>query len=57
VAAYAALRSSALNVLINARLITDRIFAEEQLAELGQLLSEAANATEASYQVVKEKLG
>jgi methenyltetrahydrofolate cyclohydrolase len=57
VAAYAALRSSALNVLINARLITDRIFAEEQLAELGQLLSEAASATEASYQVVKEKLG
>jgi formiminotetrahydrofolate cyclodeaminase len=56
VAAYAAL-SSALNVLINARLITDRIFAEEQLAELGQFLSEAANATEASYQVVKEKLG
>jgi methenyltetrahydrofolate cyclohydrolase len=56
-AAYAALRSAALNVFTNARAITDRIFAEEQLAELEQLLSEAATATEASYQVVKEKLG
>ena len=56
-AAYAALRSASLNVFTNARAITDRIFAEEQLAELEQLLSEAATATEASYQVVKEKLG
>jgi methenyltetrahydrofolate cyclohydrolase len=56
-AAYAALRSAALNVFTNARAITDRIFAEEQLAELERLLSEAATATEASYQVVKEKLG
>jgi methenyltetrahydrofolate cyclohydrolase len=55
-AAYAGLRSAALNVFTNARAITDRIFAEEQLAELEQLLSEAATATEASYQVVKEKL-
>jgi methenyltetrahydrofolate cyclohydrolase len=38
-AAYAALRSAALNVFTNARAITDRIFAEEQLAELEQLLS------------------
>ena len=53
VAAYAALRSAALNVFTN--VITDRIFAEEQLAELEQL--KAATATEASYQVVKEKLG
>ena len=30
-AGYAALRSSALNVFINARLITDRVFAAEQL--------------------------
>jgi len=57
VAGHAALRSAALNVFTNARAITDRIFAEEQLAELEQLLSEAATATEASYQVVKEKLG
>ena len=57
VAGYAALRSAALNVFTNARAITDRIFAEEQVAELEQLLSEAATATEASYQVVNEKLG
>jgi methenyltetrahydrofolate cyclohydrolase len=57
VAGYAALRSAALNVFSNARAIMDRTFAEEQLAELEQLLSEAATATEASYQVVKEKLG
>jgi formiminotetrahydrofolate cyclodeaminase len=56
-AANAALRSSALNVFINARLITDRIFAEEQLVELDQLLSQGATATETSYQVVKEKIG
>ena len=55
-AGYAALRSAALNVFTNARAIMDRTFAEEQLAELEQLLSEAATATEASYQVVKEKL-
>jgi methenyltetrahydrofolate cyclohydrolase len=55
-AAYAGLRSAALNVFSNARAIMDRTFAEEQLAELEQLLSEAATATEASYQVVKEKL-
>jgi len=56
-AGYAALRSSALNVFSNARLITDRIFAEEQLVELDQLLSQATTATETSYQVVKEKIG
>jgi formiminotetrahydrofolate cyclodeaminase len=57
VAAYAALRSAALNVFTNAKVITDRIFVEEQLVELEQLLSEAATATEASYEVVKKKLG
>ena len=56
VAAYAALRSAALNVFTNARAIqTD--FCRDQLAELEQLLSQAATATETSYQVVKEKLG
>ena len=57
VAGYAALRSAALNVFTNARLITDRIFAEKQLVELEQLLSEADTATEASYELVKKKLG
>jgi len=56
VAAYAALRSAALNVFTNAKVIADRIFAEKQLVELGQLLSEADTATEASYELVK-KLG
>ena len=56
VAAYAALRSAALNVFTNASVMTDRIFAEEHLAELEQLLLQAATATEAAYQVVKEKL-
>src|SRR6516165_5759715 len=56
-AAYAALRSAALNVFTNARAMTDRLFAEVQLSELEQLLSEAATATEASYEVVKKKLG
>lgn len=55
-AAHAALRSAALNVFTNARVMTDRIFAEEQLTELEQLLLEAATATEASYEVVKKKL-
>jgi methenyltetrahydrofolate cyclohydrolase len=57
VAGHAALRSAALNVFTNARAIKDRIFAEAQLAELEQLMSEAATATEAVYQVVKQKLG
>jgi methenyltetrahydrofolate cyclohydrolase len=56
VAAYASLRSAALNVFTNARVMTDRIFVEEHLAELEQLLLQAATATEAAYQVVKEKL-
>jgi methenyltetrahydrofolate cyclohydrolase len=57
VAAYAALQSAALNVFTNAKATTDRVFAEAQLAELEQLLSGAATALEASYQVVKKKLG
>jgi len=57
VAAYAALQSAALNVFSNARATTDRVLAEAQVAELEQLLSGAATAMEASYQVVKKKLG
>jgi formiminotetrahydrofolate cyclodeaminase len=41
-AAYAALRSSALNVFTNARAMTDRVFAEPQVAELEQLLLQGA---------------
>lgn len=55
-AAYAALRSAALNVFTNARMITDKTFAEAKLKELNQLLAGAEGATEKAYAVVKGKL-
>jgi len=55
-AAYAALRSAALNVFINTRMITDKPFAEAKLKELEALLAGADSATENAYGVVKEKL-
>ena len=55
-AAYAALRSAALNVFTNARMITDKIFAEAKLKELHALLEGAESATEKAYGVVKDKL-
>jgi len=55
-AAYAALRSAALNVFTNARVITDKTFAEAKLKELNQLLAGAEGATEKAYAVVKGKL-
>jgi len=55
-AAYAALRSAALNVFINTRMITDKPFAEAKLKELEALLAGAESATENAYGVVKEKL-
>jgi formiminotetrahydrofolate cyclodeaminase len=55
-AAYAALRSAALNVYINAGAIKDRAFVEERLAELGRILEGTEAATEAIYQTVKAKL-
>jgi formiminotetrahydrofolate cyclodeaminase len=55
-AAYAALRSAALNVFTNARMITDRAFAEAKLEELNQLLAGAEAATEKAYGVVKDKV-
>jgi len=55
-AAYAALRSAALNVFTNARVITDKTFAEAKLKELNQLLAGAEGATEKAYGVVKGKL-
>jgi formiminotetrahydrofolate cyclodeaminase len=55
-AAYAALRSAALNVLTNARMITDKAFAEAKLKELNQLLAGAEAATEKAYAVVKGKV-
>ena len=55
-AAYAALRSAALNVFTNARMITDKTFAEAKLKELNQLLAGAEAATEKAYGVVKDKV-
>ena len=55
-AAYAALRSAALNVFTNARMITDKVFAEAKLKELHALLEGAESATEKAYGVVKDKL-
>ena len=55
-AAYAALRSAALNVFTNAKMITDRTFAEAKLKELDKLLAGAEIATEKAYAVVKGKL-
>ncbi len=55
-AAYAALRSAALNVFTNAKMITDRTFAEAKLKEVNELLAGAEVATEKAYGVVKSKL-
>lgn len=55
-AAYAALRSGALNVYINAKMIADKAFAEAKLKELEGLLGGAEDATEKAYIVVKGKL-
>lgn len=55
-AAYAALRSAALNVWTNARMINDKAFAEAKLKELNDLLSGAERATEKAYGVVKGRV-
>jgi methenyltetrahydrofolate cyclohydrolase len=56
-AAHAAVRSGALNVMINVKAITDRQFVTHQLAELDTLLSRASTTTEACYQSVKKSIG
>ena len=55
-AGYAALRSAALNVFTNARMINDKAFADAKLEELHELLAGADGATESAYDVVKGKL-
>jgi methenyltetrahydrofolate cyclohydrolase len=55
-AAYAALRSAALNVFTNARMIKDRTFAEAKLKELNGLLAGAESATEKAYKIVEQKV-
>ena len=55
-AAYAALRSAALNVYTNVKMITDKAFADAKLKELETLLSGAEGVTEEAYGLVKGKL-
>jgi len=55
-AAYAALKSAALNVYINAGSIKDRVFADEKLVELESVLQGAEVETDEIYQMVKNKL-
>ncbi len=55
-AAYAGLKSAALNVQINAASLKDRAFAEERLAELDTLLQAGEQAAEQIYRIVRDKL-
>jgi formiminotetrahydrofolate cyclodeaminase len=55
-AAYAALRSAALNVYTNTKMITDRGFAAAKLTELEGLLGGSDALTEKAYAIVKGKL-
>ena len=45
-----------LNVFTNAKMITDKAFAEAKLKELETLLAGAEGATEKAYELVKGKL-
>ncbi len=55
-AAYAAARSAALNVYINAPPLKDRAFVERALAELDEIMTSCAAENEAVYALVREKL-
>jgi formiminotetrahydrofolate cyclodeaminase len=55
-AAYAAARSAALNVYINAPSLKDRAFAERALAELEGIMTSCAAESEAVYALVRGKL-
>jgi methenyltetrahydrofolate cyclohydrolase len=55
-AAYAALRSAALNVYTNTKMITDKTYAQAKLAELDRLMTGAEALTEKAYGIVKGKL-
>jgi methenyltetrahydrofolate cyclohydrolase len=54
--AHAALRSGALNVMINVKAMTDRQFVASQLRELDALLAPASAATDACYQSVRQAI-
>jgi formiminotetrahydrofolate cyclodeaminase len=55
-AAYAATRSAALNVYINAPSLKDRAFAERALAELEGIMTSCTAESEAVYALVRAKL-
>jgi formiminotetrahydrofolate cyclodeaminase len=55
-AANAALRSAALNVFINAKMISDKSFVYAKLKELDGLLAGAEALTEKTYDIVKGKV-
>lgn len=55
-AAYAAARSAALNVYINAPSLKDRAFAERALAELEGIMTSCTAESEAVYALVRAKL-
>jgi len=55
-AAFAGLKSAALNVQINAAGLKDRTFAEAQLMELDRLLIAGEQAAEEIYRIVRDKL-
>ena len=54
--AHAALRSAALNVYINAKMISDKSFVDAKLGELESLLDGAEATTEKAYDIVKGKV-
>lgn len=56
-AAFAALRSAALNVYINAPLLKDRQYAEQSLAEIDRLVHAGGAESETIYATVRSKLG
>jgi formiminotetrahydrofolate cyclodeaminase len=55
-AAHAGLRASALNVLVNVKLLTDRHRAAATIAELDRLMDGAATLTEKTYEDVRQQL-
>jgi formiminotetrahydrofolate cyclodeaminase len=55
-AAFAALRSAALNVYINAPMLRDRIFANQSMAEIDRLVASAAADSETVYTTVRGRL-
>ena len=55
-AAHAGWRSSALNVLVNVKLLADRTRATATLAELDRVMTGAATLTETTYESVRQQL-